>query len=175
MTRNIRGIEHIGITVPDHDAAVAFFRAAFGAEEMISQTEANGGPMPAEEVGPMNDLRPGTSMLKVSILRLRNGPNVEIFEIDRPGGSPDANIADYGISHFSVNVGDIHAAASAFEAAGGTLVSAPYDLGAPEDGPGNKGVFGRAPWGLLIEIQQLPAPLTYLRGATATRWFPKED
>ncbi|MCA0922172.1 VOC family protein [Pseudooceanicola nanhaiensis] len=175
MTQNIRGIEHIGITVPDHDAAVAFFKAAFGAVDVISQTAATGGPMPAEEVGPMNDLRPGTSMLKVSILRLRNGPNVEIFEIDRPGGTTDANIANYGISHFSVNVGDIQAAASAFEAAGGTLVSAPYDLGAPEDGPGNKGVFGRAPWGLLIEIQQLPAPMTYLPDAPEARWFPEES
>ncbi|MBB95694.1 MAG: glyoxalase [Rhodobacteraceae bacterium] len=175
MTRTFRGIEHIGITVPDHDAAVAFFQAAFGADQMISQTEANGGPMPARQVGPMNDLRPGNSMLKVSILRLRNGPNVEIFQVDRPGGSTEANIADYGISHFSLCVDDIHAAAAAFTAAGGTLVSDPYDLGAPEDGPGNKGVFGRAPWGLLIEMEQLDAPMTYLAGATATRWTPKDD
>ena len=30
----IRGIEHVGVTVPDHDAAVAFFKAAFDAEPM---------------------------------------------------------------------------------------------------------------------------------------------
>ncbi|GKT33619.1 Short-chain dehydrogenase/reductase SDR like protein, partial [Aduncisulcus paluster] len=167
---NIRGLEHIGITVPDHDEAVAFFTAAFGAEEIISQTRTNGGPIPASDVSPMNGLRAGTSMVKVSILRLRNGPNVELFEIDRPGGTPDANIADFGISHFSVNVEDVDTAIRAFEAAGGGRLSDPYNLGAPEDGPGNRGVFGRAPWGLLVEIQQLPATMTYLPDAQATRW-----
>ena len=103
----IRGIEHIGITVPDHDAAIAFFKAAFGAEEMFSQTKTNGGPFPAEEIGPKNGLRPGTAMMRVTVLRLQNGPNVEIFEIDRPGGTPEANISDFGISHFRVNVTDM--------------------------------------------------------------------
>lgn len=170
----IRGIEHIGITVPDHDAAIAFFKAAFGAEEMFSQTKTNGGPFPADEIGPKNGLRAGTAMRKVTVLRLRNGPNVEIFEIDRPGGTPETNISDFGISHFSVNVTDIGAAIAAFAGGGGTLLEGPYDLAAPEDGPGNRGIFGRTPWGLLIEIQQLPAPMTYFDDASATRWIPED-
>lgn len=170
----IRGIEHIGITVPDHDAAVAFFAKAFGAEQLYSQTRANGGPMSAKEVGQMNGLRPGTRMMKVSVLRLHNGPNVEIFEIDHPKDTPETNIANYGISHFSVNVEDVDKAGQAFEAAGGSLLSDPYDLGAPEDGPGNRGVFGRTPWGLLIEIQHLPAPMTYQPSASARRWLPDD-
>ncbi|MAE92230.1 MAG: glyoxalase [Pelagibaca sp.] len=170
----IRGIEHIGITVPDHDAAIAFFKAAFGAEEMFSQTKTNGGPFPAEEIGPKNGLRPGTAMMRVTVLRLQNGPNVEIFEIDRPGGTPEANISDFGISHFSVNVTDIDAAIAAFCRAGGALLEGPYHLAAPEDGPGNKGIFGRTPWGLLIEIQQLPAAMTYFDAASAERWIPED-
>lgn len=169
-----RGIEHVGITVPDHDAAVAFFEAAFGTEEMFSQTKSNGGPIPAEEISPQNGLRPGTAMMKVSVLRLQNGPNVEIFEIDRPGGNPESNISDFGISHFSVNVDDIDAAVEAFSNAGGTLLQGPYDLAAPEDGPGNRGIFGRTPWGLLIEIQQLPAPMTYFDDTTSKRWLPED-
>lgn len=170
----IRGIEHIGITVPDHDAACAFFKAAFGAEPLFSQTATNGGPFTAAEMGPMNRLRPGTRALRISVLRLQDGPNVEIFEIDRPSGNPESNVADYGISHFSVMVTDLDAAIDRFVAAGGTTLSDPYDLDAPEDGPGNRGVFGRAPWGLLIEMESLPAPMTYLPGTDAVRWRPGE-
>lgn len=169
----IRGIEHIGITVPDHDAAVSFFRKAFGAELLLSQTRTNGGPISAEEVGAKNGLRAGTRMMKVSILRLKNGPNVEIFEIDLPQGTPVDNVANYGISHFSVTVEDIDAMSEAFARAGGTLLEGPYDLGAPEDGPGNRGRFGRTPWGLLIEFEQFPAPISYAAEATSTRWLPE--
>ena len=171
----IRGIEHIGITVPDHDAAVSFLKAAFGAEPMFSQTASNGGPMPAEDVGPMNGLRAGTAMKKVSVLRMKHGPNIEVFEIDRPAGTPATNIADYGISHFSVNVSDVYAAAGAFAEAGGELLSDPYELGGPEEGPGNRGVFGRTPWGLLIEMEQLPAPMHYYPEAEARRWLPGQE
>ncbi|NIY71924.1 hypothetical protein HCZ30_05680 [Marivivens donghaensis] len=48
---SINGIEHIGTTVPDHDRAIAFFDAAFGVETLFSQTDTNGGPMPASQVG----------------------------------------------------------------------------------------------------------------------------
>ncbi|MDM8167955.1 VOC family protein [Roseovarius sp.] len=171
----IRGIEHVGVTVPDHDAAVAFFKAAFDAEPMYSQTDTHGGPFPAEDIGKLNGLRAGTAMVKVSVLRLRNGPNVELFEIAHPAGDPVANIANYGISHFSVNTSDLDATIARFSAAGGTLLSEPYALGAPEDGPGNRGVFGRTPWGLLIEIQALPSEMTYFPDATARRWIPKES
>ncbi|WP_172327160.1 VOC family protein [Mangrovicoccus sp. HB161399] len=171
----IRGIEHLGITVPDHDAAVAFFKAAFGAEVMFSQTAAHGGPFPAEEIGALNGLRAGTAMKKVTVLRLGNGPNVEIFEIDRPGGKSETNIADLGISHFSVNSDDLGALAEKFSEAGGELLSKIYDLGDPEDGQGNRGVFGRTPWGLLVEMQQIESPMTYLPGATARRWLPESE
>ncbi|WP_425053407.1 VOC family protein [Psychromarinibacter sp. S121] len=170
---HVRGIEHVGITVPDHANAVAFLKAAFGAEEILSQTDAHGGPFTAQDVGRMNGLRAGTRMMHVSILRLRNGANIEVFEIDRPGGTSETNISDLGISHISINVDDVDAVADAFTDAGGTLLSKPYDLGPPEDGPGNRGVFGRTPWGLLIEMQQFASSLDYLPGASSGRWFPK--
>lgn len=170
---SINGIEHIGITVPDHDKAIAFFDAAFGVEQLFSQTDTNGGPMPASQVGRMNGLRKGTKMLKVSVLRFKNGPNLEVFEIDQPAGSTNDNIADYGITHFSVNVDDIDAASARFTDAGGELLSEPYDLGAPEDGAGNRGVFGRTPWGLLIEMEQFKSPMTYKPSATEERWLPE--
>ncbi|TMV86489.1 VOC family protein [Thioclava sp. BHET1] len=169
-----RGIEHLGITVPDHDAALAFFTAAFGAIRLYSLVNEQTGPLSAQTVGARNGLRFGTSIRAVSMLRLANGPNLEIFEIDRPSGQPESSISDLGISHFSLTVEDIDLTCARFEEAGGVLLAGPYDLSDQEAGRGNRGRFGRAPWGLLIEMEQLPAAMDYdtEEGATAQRWLP---
>lgn len=169
----IRGIEHIGITVPDHAQAVEFLRRAFGAEVLFSLTDKTRAPITADQVGAQNGLRGGTAIVAVSVLRLANGANIEVFEIDRPRAPDAGNIADIGISHFSITVDDIDAACARFADAGGTLLSGPYDLTAQEAGPGNRGHFGLTPWGLLIEFEQLPAPMHYDR-AGVTRWLPQE-
>ncbi|MEI4472182.1 VOC family protein [Frigidibacter sp. MR17.24] len=174
MTRTgtVRGIEHIGITVPDHAQALRFFGTVFGTEVLYSLTDTSRDPLPADQLGPKNGLARGTAIVAVSMLRFANGPNLEVFQIDRPRGEGKAGIADLGISHFSVTVDDIDAASASFAAAGGTLLEGPYALSDQEEGPGNRGRFGLTPWGLLIEIEQLPAPMDYDGAPTATRWLP---
>ncbi|MEG6509513.1 VOC family protein [Methyloligella sp. 2.7D] len=169
---NFRGIEHIGITVPDHAEAVAFFVEAFGAEVLYSLTDKSRPPLSGDAIGSKNGLLKSTAIVAVSMLRFGNGPNVELFEIDRPRSTQNASISDIGISHFSITVEDIDAASESFAAAGGTLLEGPYPLTDQEEGPGNRGRFGLAPWGLLIELEQLPAPMTYDEGASTTRWLP---
>lgn len=172
MTQTIRGIEHIGLTVPSHARAVEFFTRAFGAEVLFSLTDKTRGPITSADVGTRNGLTDGSAIVAVSMLRLANGPNVEIFEIDMPSGDPRTGISQMGLSHFSLNVDDIDAACAAFAQAGGTLLDGPYDLTDQEEGPGNRGRFGRTPWGLLIEFEQLPSPMTYDGDTTGTRWLP---
>lgn len=167
-----RGIEHIGITVPDHDAAVQFFQRAFGAEHLFSLTRKDQPPMRAQELGAKNGLAPGTAIVAVSMLRVQNGPNLEIFEIDYPQGQPGQGISHFGMSHFSVTVDDIEAATRRFVEAGGALLEGAYDLSGQEQGPGNRGRFGRTPWGLLIEFECFGSPISYDPGARAERWFP---
>lgn len=171
----VRGIEHIGITVPDHAAAVSFFEQAFGAEVLFSLTDKDRPPITHKDVGAQNGLRASKAIVAVSMLRLQNGPNVEVFEIDAPEGRTGRGIADYGISHFSVTVDDIDAATRRFAEAGGTLLEGPYDLGDQEAGAGNRGRFGRAPWGLLIEFEQLPSPMSYDGEPDAPRWLPPDN
>ncbi|MBJ3776902.1 VOC family protein [Acuticoccus mangrovi] len=169
---SFRGLEHVGITVPDHAEAVRFFEEAFGAEPLFSLTDKRRAPLRGEDIGAKNGLLRDTAIVAVSMLRLGNGPNIEIFEIDRPRGHRAASISDIGISHFSVTVDDIDAAAERFAAAGGSLLEGPYRLSGQEEGAGNRGRFGLTPWGLLIEFEALPAPMAYDPGVTATRWLP---
>lgn len=170
----IRGIEHIGITVPDHDAAVRFFRDALGALPLFSLVRRGDTPMGAETVGARSGLPRGTAIVAVTMLRLRNGANLEVFEIDRPTGTGASGIADHGISHFSLTVDDVDAATSRFETAGGTLLEGPYDLTGQEEGPGNRGRFGLTPWGLLIEFETFQVPGRIDGDADIRRWLPDE-
>ncbi|WP_176083541.1 VOC family protein [Martelella sp. HB161492] len=171
----IRGIEHIGITVPDHGEAVAFFAEAFGAEVLFSLTDKTKAPLKGTDLAAKNGLNAKAAIVAVSMLRLANGANIEIFEIDHPGRPGGGNIADIGISHFSINVDDIDAAAARFARAGGTLMEGPYGLTGQEEGPGNLGRFGLTPWGLLIEFESFSSPMNYDPGTAAERWLPDSD
>ena len=170
-----RGIEHIGITVPDHAEAVDFLSRAFGCEVLFSLTGKDRAPLRGADMGGKNGLRRDAAIVAVSVLRFANGPNIEVFEIDRPGTQKGVNIADIGISHFSITVDDIDAACARFAVAGGTLLDGPYDLAGQEEGPGNRGRFGLTPWGLLIEFEQLPSPMSYDVDTDATRWLPQKE
>lgn len=128
--------------------------------------------MGSEDAGPKNGLLPGTAIVAITMLRFAHGPNIEVFEIDRPNRTEPTGIADIGISHFSVSVENIENACERFEKAGGSLLEGPYPLSGQEEGPGNMGRFELSPWGLLVEFIQLEAPIQYDTGVTATRWLP---
>lgn len=170
-----RGIEHLGITVPDHAQAVRFFEQAFGATPLFSLVKKGEAPLGADQVGSKNGLLPGTAIVAVTMMRLAHGPNLEIFEIDRPRRTEASTISDIGISHFSVTVDDIDAVAAKFEQAGGTLLEGPYGLTGQEQGQGNRGRFGLTPWGLLIEFESFSSPFQYDEEATEQRWLPPSD
>lgn len=167
-----RGIEHIGLTVPDHEAAVAFFEQALGAELLFSLTSKDREPLSAKDLHPKNGLAHGTAIVAVSMMGLHNGPNLEIFEIDHPSGAPERGIADFGMHHFSLTVDDMEAVTARFAEAGGTLMEGPYELSGQEEGDGNRGRFGKTPWGLLVEFETFRSPISYDPVARAERWFP---
>jgi len=169
----LRGIEHIGITVPDHAAAVVFFQEALGAQVLFSLTDKQREPLSGQDLMPRNGLLAQTAIVAVSMLRLGNGPNLEVFEIDLPSKPDCSVIAAIGISHFSITVDDIDTACARFAQAGGCLLEGPYELTGQEQGPGNRGRFGLTPWGLLIEFEQLPSAVACDDGCATTRWIPE--
>jgi catechol 2,3-dioxygenase-like lactoylglutathione lyase family enzyme len=169
----IKGIEHVGITVPSIEDAERFFHEAFGAKTLYALIEKGGKPQLGEEMRPKNGLEPGTRIVAMRMLRIADGANVELFEVDGAHGSVADGPSRYGLHHLALYVDDLDAAAARFGAAGGTMLEGPIELGGKEKGPGNRCWFGETPWGMPVEFIHLPSPLALDdEAASGPRWLP---
>ena len=89
-----------------------FFEAAFGAEVLYDMKPNPG----AQEVNSDLDsqstlgIRPGAKWLSSRMLRLGEGPSIELFEYSDEVQRDPAIASDFGIQHFAVYVDDIDAA-----------------------------------------------------------------
>ena len=169
---SVRGMDHIGITVPDIEQATTFFCAALGAE-VIYTSVAPEDELDQDAQQKTLRLTPGTQVKAVRMLKLHHGPGIELFEMhgDDQREPPRAN--DYGLQHFAVYVDDIDAAIQCFEQAGGSMFTGPKALSfPPERGDGNAFCYGRTPWGGIIEMITRPSPMPYEQHTALRRWQP---
>jgi catechol 2,3-dioxygenase-like lactoylglutathione lyase family enzyme len=173
MTESIptRGIDHIGVTVPDIEAAARFLEAALGATTVYDVQRPSDPPIAGEDVERQLGMPHGAEIVHMRLMRLGAGPSLELFQFARTEQRPSALLNDFGLQHVAVYVDDMAASAERFERAGGTLLSRPHGLAGVEGGPGNAGVYGRAPWGALIELITYPAGVDLPKGSP-TRWTP---
>ncbi|QHT45481.1 VOC family protein [Bacillus sp. SB49] len=170
-----RGIDHIGMTVPSIEEATAFFQEAFGAEVSYDVQRPEQEPMAGDEVEKQLGLPEGTSIIHMRLLRIGDGPTLELFELGTEPDKEPLRISDIGIHHFAFYVDNIEQASERFEAAGGSLLSPPHSLDDEEDGPHNAGVYGKTPWGSLVELIKYPDGVDYPKGSEAPRWTPPKN
>ena len=172
--RVVRGIEHVGITVPDVEAASEFLVAAFGAEVMYDMHASS--PGPTEEDGDSDQarlgVRSGTRWISSRMLRLGDGPGIELFEYSDDEQRPAATASDLGIQHIALYVDDIEAARKSVVDAGGVALAGPGVLPGPEAGEGNKWLYTLTPWGSIVELVALPSPQAYEQTTPLRRWRP---
>jgi catechol 2,3-dioxygenase-like lactoylglutathione lyase family enzyme len=116
----------------------------------------------------------GAKVIQMRLLRLGEGPSLELFQVADATQRGPAGLHDIGLQHFAVYVDDIEGAAARFEAAGGELLSAPNALAGREAGPHNRWLYARAPWGSLIELITYPDGVT-VPNSTPGRWTPSEQ
>ena len=165
----IRAIEHIGITVPDLEQATTFFAEAFGAEKIYDMIDA---PLSGPGIESGLGVPQGATIEAIRMLRLGNGPNLELFVYSGVGQREPVLPNDFGIQHFCVYVDDIDAAATRLEKAGANLLSAPVELPGGDAGPGNRYLYARTPWGSTIELVTYPSPQAYESRTELRRWRP---
>ncbi|ART63082.1 antibiotic biosynthesis monooxygenase [Kushneria marisflavi] len=168
----IRAIDHVGLTVPDVRAASLFFADAFGARHVYDVLPRDGDDMAGE--GPEKELglSSGTRIVHMRLMRIGNGPCLEIFQMENGEQQAPPRLQDLGLTHFGLYVDDIETALQRFEAAGGELLSPTHPLAGIENGPRNAGVYGRTPWGMLIELLTYPDGIEYPDRTSTLRWTP---
>jgi catechol 2,3-dioxygenase-like lactoylglutathione lyase family enzyme len=164
----VRGVEHIGLTVPNLDEAVAFFRDVIGCDFIF-----DGG-----RYGPDPDFLPANlgvhrdASFRYCFMRCGNGANFELFEYD----SPDQNRtrpknSDHGGHHIAFYVDDFAAALAHLKAHGVPIMGTPEHI---ETGPaaGSWWVYFLAPWGLQLELCSYPQGKAYEKTASRKMWHP---
>lgn len=174
MSFGVRGIEHIGITVPDMEEATIFFQKVFEAEicydVLTPDQESQKGPQAEKKLA----LSPGAEIDHIRLLRIGQSSNIELFHIHAGIRKNPAGLADYGLTHLAFYVDDLKNAVQRLTDAGGDLLSAPFPLPGKEAGPANNTVYARAPWGTLIELITYPNGIVYPSSSKTKRWTPPQ-
>ena len=163
-----RGVDHVGITVPDLEEATAFFVEVLGCVVLYEHP----GSDPARAYARLG-AEPGAHPRRVRMLRCANSANIELFEWEAPRQRTDfPRPSDQAIQHVAIYVEDVDAAARALREHGIEVLAGPNPLPGPEAGAGNRFVYTRTPWGMTLELISYPSPLTYPAEVSATRWVP---
>lgn len=165
----LRGIDHVGLTVPDLDAATAFFVDVLGAELIYDGGEIRDDP---ETMRVRLGVDPA-AWCRYRFLRLGTGLNLELFEYVAPEQrrEPPCN-SDPGGHHLCLYVDDIDAAVAHLCRHDVRVMGEPETIA---DGPsaGSIWVYFLAPWGLQLELCSYPDGKAYARTNPRRLWDPR--
>ena len=168
----VRGIDHVGLTVPDLEEATAFLVTALGAEVLYDTLPREQGPRGDADTDERLGVPYGTRQRAIRMLALPTGPVIELFEFTGPHQRDAAIPSDIGWQHVAVYCDDLDAAAQRVVEAGGELLSEPRPLPGPEAGERNRFVYTRTPWGNTLELLTWPDPQPYEQETARTRHRP---
>jgi catechol 2,3-dioxygenase-like lactoylglutathione lyase family enzyme len=137
----IVGINHVGMSVSDLDASIAFYRSVLGMEVIVQ--DAFGGT-PYEDIMKLAGACGRAALLRGAKFQ------IEMFEFARPKPpAPDLArpVCDVGITHFCIEVVDVDAVYSNLAAAGVVFHGPPVDFAGEA-----KAAYARDPDGNVIEF-----------------------
>jgi pimeloyl-ACP methyl ester carboxylesterase/catechol 2,3-dioxygenase-like lactoylglutathione lyase family enzyme len=165
-----RGVDHIGLTVPDLDAAVTFFGDVLGAKVLWHIGPVGGqGDYMADRYGVSANLRVRLAMLRCGSM------NVELLQyLTRDGTSPSveepAN-SDLSVGHLAFLVDDLAAATDYLETRGVRFFAGPNrDAAGPKTGETHR--YFLTPWGSSLELLARPEHLPYEQQTTSRLFVP---
>jgi catechol 2,3-dioxygenase-like lactoylglutathione lyase family enzyme len=166
----MRGVEHVGFTVPDLEEATRFFVDVIGCEYVYS-------------IGPIEDpdgdwmLRqlnvPARSRVReLRFFRCRTGPNFEIFQYDGTDHvvTPPRN-CDVGGHHLAFYVDDFGKALAYLIERNVRILGEPIQRSSGPSG-GQTWVYFLAPWGMQLELVSFPDGKAYEATSSLRSWHP---
>lgn len=166
----LRGVEHVGFTVPDIEEATRFFTEVIGCEYVYSLgpfADAGGNWM-TEHLGVPARAR----LTEIRFFRCGFGPNFELFEYACEGQQrmPPRN-CDVGGHHLAFYVDDFDTALAYLRSHGLRILGSPT---VRTDGPsaGQTWVYFLSPWGMQLELVSFPRGKAYEGAARVRLWHP---
>lgn len=164
----IRGVNHIGITVPDLAQAEAFFTDVLACQKAMSF-----GPF-RDDAGTFMqdvlDVDPRAVIEQITLMRCGFGSNIELFKYTAPDQKTvTARNSDIGGHHIAFYVDDINAAAAYLKEKGIKTQMGPIPV---SEGPaaGQAILYFSAPWGLQMEAISFPQGMAYEKDGGPVLW-----
>ncbi len=152
----VRGMNHIGLTVPDIEAATEFFKNGPDAKVAYDSQTEDDPPRGGSSVERFLGIPEGAQIVKKRMIVIGNGPNIEMFQFENTASARPLNLEDHGYNHLSFYTDDIDAAFEKMKSAGGEPLSEIHGNTRYEDSEGNGTVYFKTPWDSLIELQTIP-------------------
>jgi catechol 2,3-dioxygenase-like lactoylglutathione lyase family enzyme len=168
-----RAVHHIAYTVPDLEQAVAFFVDVLGAETVyrLGPVEDRTGDWMSRKLGVHRD-----ASLRIAMLRLGPVTNLELFEYASPDQRRELpRNSDWGGHHLAIYVDDVDKATEYLrQQPGVTILGEPETI---EDGPiaGDRWVYFTTPWGMSMELINMPHGMPYERETDTRLYHPGEQ
>ncbi|MCY1301767.1 lactoylglutathione lyase family protein [compost metagenome] len=143
-----QAFHHVAISTPDLQRALRFYRDLLGLE-VLNETSWPRGTLQINQVLGLSDSAATTVMLQ--------GRNlcIELFQFDEPAQPPrdveqgERPVHRHGITHFCIDVKDIHSLYQRLLDAGTCFHAPPQDFG------GVRATYGRDPDGNVFELQEI--------------------
>jgi catechol 2,3-dioxygenase-like lactoylglutathione lyase family enzyme len=170
LVPGVRGIDHIGFTVPDMDQAVTFYHDVIGCKKAMSF-----GPFSDAKTDFMHDLvnvNPRAVIKQITMMRCGEGTNIELFEYSSPDQKTEMpRNSDYGGYHIAFYVKDIKTAVAKARADGLKTMMGPFPI---NDGPaaGETITYVLTPWGQQLELISYPNGMAYEKTSPVKLWAP---
>jgi catechol 2,3-dioxygenase-like lactoylglutathione lyase family enzyme len=159
----LTGVEHIGLTVPDIDAAARFFTDVLGAEAIYDI-----GPFEHADDWMANHLAPtkGAHIYRMRVIKIANGPVLELMQFTGP------ECPAPGGWHMAFYVEDMETALTALKAHAVKIQSGPVTM---TEGPskGLEWLYFQAPWGQQLELVSYPGGIAAYKEKRLEIWRPQ--
>ncbi len=165
------GQDHAGITVPDLDAALAFFVDVLGCRHgyTFGPIEDGEGTFMTAALG----VHPRARIKRCALIRIGHGSNLELFEYEAPDQRQiEAKNSDIGAFHVALYVHDIEAAKAYLDAQGIETRLGPIPITAGPNS-GQSILYFQSPWGLQLELISYPRGMAYEADCAVKLWDPR--
>lgn len=152
----LRRGDHVGLVVPDLEAAVAFFTDVLGGECVLRHGPYRGVPGDPEMQVRQFARHQGTQVEGIAVVEVA-GCVLELLEFSAPDQRRDVpRTSDHGGHHVAFYVDDLDAAVEALRAHGVRVLGDPMPMPGPEAGEQARFVFALTDWGLALEFVSYP-------------------